>query len=189
MQYNVCCRSGKYVYKPTMNVTCCPQYPVRCEVANLRLTKSQKRVVKLVNKYLSTGECHAMTSADPERHGHEESSTAAAAGCQMVKDDVKPHGTECSTSYTGSTSDATAVGSLSTKTVSSAGCDKKAMHRIPKPGLCLLFYRIAIYFTIAFWSLALSCINFSRYILRCTVVISTHVSSSECCHVSCTFFR
>jgi len=45
-------RSGKYVYKPTMNETCCPQYTIRCDVTGFKLSKSQKKVLKKMTKYL-----------------------------------------------------------------------------------------------------------------------------------------
>ncbi|XP_052241023.1 arginyl-tRNA--protein transferase 1-like [Dreissena polymorpha] len=48
-------RSGKYCYKPTMKQTCCPLYTIRCEVLNFKLRKSQKKVLKKVNKYLIEG--------------------------------------------------------------------------------------------------------------------------------------
>ncbi|XP_057304874.1 arginyl-tRNA--protein transferase 1-like isoform X3 [Hydractinia symbiolongicarpus] len=48
-------RSGKYCYKPTMNKTCCPQYTIRCEVSKVKLSKSQKKVIKRLNTYLITG--------------------------------------------------------------------------------------------------------------------------------------
>lgn len=48
-------RSGKYIYKPTMNLTCCPQYPIRCKVQEFKLRKSHKKVIKCVNNYLNTG--------------------------------------------------------------------------------------------------------------------------------------
>ncbi|KAK0053361.1 arginyl-tRNA--protein transferase 1-like isoform X1 [Biomphalaria pfeifferi] len=48
-------RSGKYCYKPTMNVTCCPQYTIKCDAINFKLSKSHKKLVKRVNRYLITG--------------------------------------------------------------------------------------------------------------------------------------
>ncbi|KAL5010842.1 hypothetical protein ScPMuIL_013147 [Solemya velum] len=48
-------RSGMYCYKPTMKVTCCPQYPIRCDVGNFKLSHSQKKVIKKVNRYLIKG--------------------------------------------------------------------------------------------------------------------------------------
>lgn len=37
-----------------MDVTCCPQYAIRCEVSNFKLNKSHKKVMKRVNKYLNS---------------------------------------------------------------------------------------------------------------------------------------
>ncbi|XP_052756992.1 arginyl-tRNA--protein transferase 1 [Galleria mellonella] len=45
-------RSGKYCYKPTMDVTCCPMYTIRCRALEFKATKSQKKVLKRFNKYL-----------------------------------------------------------------------------------------------------------------------------------------
>jgi len=133
--YGLYCRSGKYVYKPTMNRTCCPQYPIRCDVASLRLTKSQKKVIKRVNRYLSYGERQAVTSSEPERHGREEVNTG---GCQMTADDVKLQGALSSAAESGLSTDAAAAGpsgSQSTVTTSSSGCEKKVIHKTPKPGV------------------------------------------------------
>ncbi|GFR11101.1 arginyl-tRNA--protein transferase 1 [Trichonephila clavata] len=49
-------RSGKYCYKPTMNVTCCPLYTIRCEAKKFVLTRSQKKVLKKVHRFLAYGE-------------------------------------------------------------------------------------------------------------------------------------
>ncbi|XP_011158438.1 arginyl-tRNA--protein transferase 1 isoform X3 [Solenopsis invicta] len=45
-------RSGCYCYKPTMNLTCCPQYTIKCEVLNFRISKSQKKILKRMTKFL-----------------------------------------------------------------------------------------------------------------------------------------
>lgn len=57
-------RSGKYCYKPVMHETCCPQYTIRCDISNVKLSKSQKKVIKRFNRYLITGERHV-----PEKSG------------------------------------------------------------------------------------------------------------------------
>ncbi|XP_051506728.1 arginyl-tRNA--protein transferase 1-like isoform X2 [Myxocyprinus asiaticus] len=49
-------RSGKYVYKPTMNKTCCPQYTIRCHALNFHPSKTHKKTLKRMNKFLSKGE-------------------------------------------------------------------------------------------------------------------------------------
>ena len=45
-------RSGKYVYKPTLDKTCCPQYTIKCDSLKFKPNKSHKKVIKAVNKYL-----------------------------------------------------------------------------------------------------------------------------------------
>jgi arginyl-tRNA---protein transferase len=47
-------RSGTYFYKPIMQMTCCPQYTIRMHVPDFKLSKSQKKVYKLLEKFLSS---------------------------------------------------------------------------------------------------------------------------------------
>ncbi|XP_015202275.1 arginyl-tRNA--protein transferase 1 isoform X2 [Lepisosteus oculatus] len=49
-------RSGKYVYKPIMNKTCCPQYTIRCHALHFQPSKTHKKILKKMNKFLSKGE-------------------------------------------------------------------------------------------------------------------------------------
>ncbi|KAK0155227.1 Arginyl-tRNA--protein transferase 1 [Merluccius polli] len=49
-------QSGKYVYKPTMMKTCCPQHPIRCHALNFQPAKSHKKILKKMSKFLSKGE-------------------------------------------------------------------------------------------------------------------------------------
>ncbi|XP_018333588.1 arginyl-tRNA--protein transferase 1 isoform X2 [Agrilus planipennis] len=46
-------RSGKYCYKPVMHETCCPQYTIRCEALKFHPSKSQKKVIKRFNKFIT----------------------------------------------------------------------------------------------------------------------------------------
>lgn len=48
-------RSGEYCYKPMMQKTCCRQYPIKLDVDNFQLSKSQKKLLKRVHKFLATG--------------------------------------------------------------------------------------------------------------------------------------
>lgn len=48
-------RSGKTVYKPTMNMMCCPHYTIRCRALDFKLNKSHKKQIKRVNRYLIHG--------------------------------------------------------------------------------------------------------------------------------------
>ncbi|XP_078079487.1 arginyl-tRNA--protein transferase 1 isoform X8 [Mustelus asterias] len=49
-------RSGMYVYKPTMNRTCCPQFAIRCNILDFKISKSSKKVLKKMTRFLSKGE-------------------------------------------------------------------------------------------------------------------------------------
>ncbi|XP_078711495.1 arginyl-tRNA--protein transferase 1 isoform X1 [Lampetra fluviatilis] len=49
-------RSGEYLYKPIMDKTCCPQYTIRCQVLDYRLSKSQKKILKRMTMYLANGD-------------------------------------------------------------------------------------------------------------------------------------
>ncbi|KAK6328957.1 hypothetical protein J4Q44_G00009350 [Coregonus suidteri] len=49
-------RSGKYVYKPIMNKTCCPQYTIRCHALNFQPSKTHKKILKKMSKFLFKGE-------------------------------------------------------------------------------------------------------------------------------------
>ncbi|KAL1263614.1 hypothetical protein QQF64_006353, partial [Cirrhinus molitorella] len=60
-------RSGKYVYKPIMNKTCCPQYTIRCHALNFHPSKTHKKTLKKVNKFLSKGEM----PVEKQEEGHE----------------------------------------------------------------------------------------------------------------------
>ncbi|XP_049800670.1 arginyl-tRNA--protein transferase 1 isoform X3 [Schistocerca nitens] len=48
-------RSGRYCYKPTMHVTCCPMYTIKCEALEFKISKSQKKVIKRFNRFLAHG--------------------------------------------------------------------------------------------------------------------------------------
>ncbi|XP_044759815.1 arginyl-tRNA--protein transferase 1 [Coccinella septempunctata] len=48
-------RSGQYCYKSVMHETCCPLYTIRCNALEFRPTKSQKKVMKKMSKFLKTG--------------------------------------------------------------------------------------------------------------------------------------
>ncbi|XP_035740076.1 arginyl-tRNA--protein transferase 1-like isoform X3 [Vespa mandarinia] len=45
-------RSGSYCYKPTMDQTCCPMYTIKCEALNFKISKSQKKILKRMTKFL-----------------------------------------------------------------------------------------------------------------------------------------
>jgi arginine-tRNA-protein transferase len=48
-------RSGKFVYLPVNNLTCCPQFVMRLDSATFKISKQQRRVVRRLNEYLVNG--------------------------------------------------------------------------------------------------------------------------------------
>ena len=48
---------GKYCYKPTMKETCCPQYEIKCDVNQIKLSKSQKKVIRRMKNFLLSEGC------------------------------------------------------------------------------------------------------------------------------------
>ncbi|XP_067908951.1 arginyl-tRNA--protein transferase 1 isoform X4 [Heterodontus francisci] len=58
-------RSGMYVYKPTMDRTCCPQYAIRCHILDFKPSKSSKKVFKKMTRFLSKGEAAKGESVEP----------------------------------------------------------------------------------------------------------------------------
>ncbi|XP_015586969.1 arginyl-tRNA--protein transferase 1 [Cephus cinctus] len=45
-------RSGSYLYKPVMDQICCPMYTIRCDAPNFNISKSQKKILKRMAKFL-----------------------------------------------------------------------------------------------------------------------------------------
>ena len=62
-------RSGKFVYKPQMKRTCCPQYVIRMDVKKFKLSKSHKSSIRKFKKYLLEGRntVNAVTDFTKER--------------------------------------------------------------------------------------------------------------------------
>ena len=58
-------RSGRYVYKPCMETTCCPLYTIRCRVKEYQPSKSQRKVVKKVNNCIRYGTKNKVDDEDP----------------------------------------------------------------------------------------------------------------------------
>ncbi|KAG7260187.1 hypothetical protein CRUP_027322 [Coryphaenoides rupestris] len=77
-------RSGKYVYKPTMKQTCCPQFTIRCHALNFQPAKSHKKVLKKMSKFLTKGELPTGGGDDEpmESHCEEASLRRSAKACQ-----------------------------------------------------------------------------------------------------------
>ncbi|XP_055372591.1 arginyl-tRNA--protein transferase 1 isoform X2 [Condylostylus longicornis] len=48
-------RSGEYCYKPNNKITCCPSYTIKCDTEQFKLSKSQKKILKRMSKFLKDG--------------------------------------------------------------------------------------------------------------------------------------
>uniref|UniRef100_A0A1I7XGQ3 arginyltransferase n=1 Tax=Heterorhabditis bacteriophora TaxID=37862 RepID=A0A1I7XGQ3_HETBA len=63
-------RSGKYIYKPIMDKTCCPQYTIRLEVTKFYLSRNQRRVLRQMVEFLKNGmrpRCGVREEVDREK--------------------------------------------------------------------------------------------------------------------------
>uniref|UniRef100_A0A8C0IIX1 Arginyl-tRNA--protein transferase 1 n=1 Tax=Bubo bubo TaxID=30461 RepID=A0A8C0IIX1_BUBBB len=69
-------RSGKCVYKPIMNQTCCPQYTIRCQALRFQASKSHKKVLKKMLKFISKGDVSKVASEDEPMDSHIEDAVA-----------------------------------------------------------------------------------------------------------------
>nr|XP_028585894.1 arginyl-tRNA--protein transferase 1 isoform X10 [Podarcis muralis] len=76
-------RSGKYIYKPIMNRTCCPQYTIRCRALNFQPSKSHKKVLKKMLKFLMKGEIPVVDSEVEPMDSH----TKDTDGCSFFLKD------------------------------------------------------------------------------------------------------
>lgn len=48
-------RSGQYCYRPKNIDTCCPMYTIKNDALNFKLTRSHKKILKKMNKFLRDG--------------------------------------------------------------------------------------------------------------------------------------
>ncbi|XP_073813649.1 arginyltransferase 1 isoform X2 [Musca autumnalis] len=48
-------RSGHYCYKQDNTTTCCPHYTIKCDVSEFKLSKSHKKIIKRMNRFLRDG--------------------------------------------------------------------------------------------------------------------------------------
>ncbi|XP_078047295.1 arginyltransferase 1 isoform X4 [Augochlora pura] len=66
-------RSSCYCYKPCMDLCCCPSYTIKCEALNFKITKSQKKILKRMGKFLRNElqKDDLMDTSEEERHNIE----------------------------------------------------------------------------------------------------------------------
>lgn len=65
-------RSGKYCYKPNNRSTCCPLYTIKCDALDFKLSKTHKKVLKRMNRFLKDGAKNSEGGGDQGRERTEE---------------------------------------------------------------------------------------------------------------------
>ncbi|XP_061601279.1 arginyl-tRNA--protein transferase 1 isoform X2 [Cololabis saira] len=137
-------RSGKYVYKPIMKKTCCPQYTIRCHALKFQPSKSHKKILKKMNKFLSKGEL-----PKGQEHGEPMDAVCEEPGprepinlvqsivkCAAIKD-IQQEVPECPTPTEPQKQqvDSTATVSETPQTCPASVPDGRTASTAPKPGI------------------------------------------------------
>uniref|UniRef100_A0A3P8UCD1 Arginyl-tRNA--protein transferase 1 n=1 Tax=Amphiprion percula TaxID=161767 RepID=A0A3P8UCD1_AMPPE len=137
-------RSGKYVYKPILKKTCCPQYTIRCHALKFQPSKSHKKILKKMSKFISKGElpkgeedgepmdsgCGEAGPREPSKVCHSEVMCAAIT-------DIQKEVAECPTITEGQkkAGDAAPTGSETSQKDPVSVPDGRTAAAAPKPGM------------------------------------------------------
>ena len=110
-------RSGRFVYRPYMKQTCCPQYVFRTDITKFRQSKQHRATVKKMNKYLVEGRSYTLPQMEGlSERGHatvkEAGSSESRPGSELVVGGAS--GSETTRNHP-STSEGTAEGGTETK--------------------------------------------------------------------------
>ncbi|KAG8806142.1 Arginyl-tRNA--protein transferase 1, partial [Serendipita sp. 401] len=62
-------RSGTYNYRPLLEETCCPQYPIRLDALAFDPTRNQRKALYRFNRFIIEGEADGPQGVDPEATG------------------------------------------------------------------------------------------------------------------------
>lgn len=84
-------RSGSYFYKPTNHLTCCPAYTIRLNVAAFTETKSQRQILRRVERFLETGNVLAKPDAIPPPAASAVTSSNTASSSAQCKENGVIH--------------------------------------------------------------------------------------------------
>ncbi|XP_029926154.1 arginyl-tRNA--protein transferase 1 isoform X3 [Myripristis murdjan] len=142
-------RSGKYVYKPIMNKTCCPQYTIRCHALKFQPSKSHKKILKKMSKFFSKGElptgqddeepmesmCEEAGPREPKKVCHPEVECPAITEIQKDVVDAKPAGSETSRKDPVSVPDGRPAATETSRKDSVSVPDGRPAATAPKPGV------------------------------------------------------
>ncbi|XP_059215215.1 arginyl-tRNA--protein transferase 1 isoform X3 [Centropristis striata] len=137
-------RSGKYVYKPKLNKTCCPQYTIRCHALKFQPSKSHKKILKKISKFISKGElpkgqddgepmdsvCEDACPREPSKACHSEEK------CASIKD-IQKELPECPaiTEAQKEVADAAPTSSETSRKDQGSVQDERTTATAPKPGM------------------------------------------------------
>ncbi|XP_018535714.1 arginyl-tRNA--protein transferase 1 isoform X3 [Lates calcarifer] len=137
-------RSGKYVYKPIMNKTCCPQYTIRCHALKFQPSKSHKKILKKMSKFISGGELpteqndgEPMDSVCEEEGPREPSKVCPAEVKCAAITDIQKEVAECPTitEVQKEVVDAAPASSETSREDSVSAPDGRTTATAPKPGV------------------------------------------------------
>ncbi|KAI7805143.1 arginyl-tRNA--protein transferase 1 [Triplophysa rosa] len=126
-------RSGKYVYKPIMNKTCCPQYTIRCHASNFHPTKTHKKTLKRMNKFLSNGEM-PVEQNDGKNEGEPMDSVHEEGVRPPPQDLLKIDHTDVEEITTSADTDSKSTAPSTPREDAAATPQEKPSHVTPKPG-------------------------------------------------------
>lgn len=109
-----------------MNMTCCPQYTIRCEVLNFKMRKSHKKIMKKVNRYLIHGIKPEKDNEEDEIEGNQSKS--------VKREDQSATKTQSVNQSSDMTNNNQSETSTGTEPRVSDAADM-AKDRVPKPGM------------------------------------------------------
>ncbi|XP_031728724.1 arginyl-tRNA--protein transferase 1 isoform X3 [Anarrhichthys ocellatus] len=137
-------RSGKYVYKPKLNKTCCPQYTIRCHAPKFQPSKSHKKVLKKISKFISNGELpkeqddgEPMDSVCDEARPREPSSICPSEVKRAAITDIQKELPECPaiTEVQKEVADGAPADSETSRKDPESVADERTTAAAPKPGM------------------------------------------------------
>jgi arginine-tRNA-protein transferase len=81
-------RSGKYCYKPIMDVTCCPMYTIRLDVSSYNASKSQRKLARRFRNYIIKGRKEEKEAADKSSDSVDDAGNAGTNGSDLERMEV-----------------------------------------------------------------------------------------------------
>uniref|UniRef100_A0A1I8MFA0 Arginyl-tRNA--protein transferase 1 n=1 Tax=Musca domestica TaxID=7370 RepID=A0A1I8MFA0_MUSDO len=86
-------RSGHYCYKQDNTKTCCPHYTIKCDVSEFKLSKSHKKIIKRVNRFLRDGKRDKNEEGQsmPQTNGNDAAEGGDKDGCGIREEVQAPN--------------------------------------------------------------------------------------------------